>query len=426
MDINNLKHVVAAQENEPAIIRFFDSVNEYSARCFNEEFLWVQNCVKPSKIIVLINSEGGSVLYGMSMFSVIQSCPIEVDCVVEGIAASMGSVIWAAGDNLYMHDYSLVMIHNPFVGHMEDESTKAMVEAFRTQLATIYCKRFGLSKEDVSNIMDGEGKAEATWFDAKSAVKAGIIGKGNVIKTTKAIRDSVQNRLVGIEDAASIKEVMASISQDIDENKLVESVLAIHKQNTKEIQAQNVMENTNLFGTVAAQLGFSADAEVTTVSARIADLLKNENEINDAKAKLQELEDVKARFEDLKIQFAGKEAEVTNANAELDKVKAELKAYQDAEAAALEAEIEATVQAAVDAGKIDESAKSQWIAMAQNNFDMVKATLASISAREKITEQIANDPANVQAAAEATKDAEKRMNEKVTEVVGAEFELKTF
>ena len=114
MDINNLKHIVGEVEAaKPAIIRFFDSVNADSARNFISEFLWLQDYVKPSKIIVLINSEGGSVLSGMSIYSVIQACPYEVDCVVEGIAASMGSIIWAAGDNSYMHDYSLLMIHNP-------------------------------------------------------------------------------------------------------------------------------------------------------------------------------------------------------------------------------------------------------------------------------------------------------------------------
>ena len=111
MDVNKLKYVVGkAEANAPAIIRFFGAVDSCSTECFNEEFLWLQDYVKPSKIIVLINSDGGSVLYGMSTFSIIQSCPIEVDCVIEGIAASMGSVIWSAGDHLYMHDYSILMI----------------------------------------------------------------------------------------------------------------------------------------------------------------------------------------------------------------------------------------------------------------------------------------------------------------------------
>ena len=173
MDVNNLKYVVGkAETNQPAIIRFFGSVD-----CFNEEFLWLQDYVKPSKIVVLINSDGGSVMYGMSTFSIIQSCPIEVDCIIEGIAASMGSVIWAAGDHLYMHDYSILMIHNPFVydNDNEDANIKNMVNAFRKQIETIYVKRFGLSKDKVRAIMDGEGDADGTYLSAKEAVDAGIL-----------------------------------------------------------------------------------------------------------------------------------------------------------------------------------------------------------------------------------------------------------
>ena len=55
MDTNNLKHVVGkAEANQPAIIRFFGAVDDYNTTRFNEEFLWLQEVVKPSKIVVMI------------------------------------------------------------------------------------------------------------------------------------------------------------------------------------------------------------------------------------------------------------------------------------------------------------------------------------------------------------------------------------
>lgn len=435
MDTKNLKYVVAAKEGEPAIIRFFDSVNEHSVAYFVEEFLWLQDYVKPSKIVVLINSEGGSVLKGMAAFSVIQNCPIEVDCVVEGIAASMATILWVAGDNLFMHDYSILMIHNPFCYDKDpqDESTKNMLAAFKNQLSTIYQKRLGLSKETVESIMDGEGKADGTYFTAKEAVSAGLISKDHVLKTSKNVKDKVKNQIEGITDSASIRNIMESISAEIDTDKLIEAVSAIHKQTELSIQTQKTMEKENLsFVAVAAQLGFSSEVEVALVSARITELLKAETDLKAAQdevAKLKEtvadLDSTKASLEELKIQFAGKEAEATNALSELDSVKASLKVYQDAEKAQREAEIEAIVDAAIKAGKIEETAKENWVAMAQNNFEMVKSTLDSIHGREKISEKIANDPNNAQAAEQALKTAEEKMQEKVAEVVG-KVELKTF
>lgn len=429
MDTENLKYVVGqVAEGKPAVIRFFDSVNEWSTKNFNDEFLWLQDYVKPSKIVVLINSEGGSILYGMSTFSIIQSCPIEVDCVIEGMAASMASVIWAAGKNLYMHDYSILMIHNPF--HFdkdtEDPSIKAMIEAFKVQLSTIYQKRFGLTKDEVQKIMDGEGDADGTYFNAKTAVEAGFITKEHVIKTSKQARDKVKNQIEGITDIASMREALASVSAEMDASKLVEAIAAIPIK-TEEIQKnKKAMEKDILsFGAVAAQLGFSAETEVASVSARITELLHAEASLKDAQAKVADFESVKAELDEMKIKFAGKEAEAQNAQAELESVKASLKKYEDAEKEAREAEIEAMVQAAIKAGKIDESSKDNWVAMAQSNFDMVKTTLDSIQARVKISAVIANDPANAQAAEEALETAEQKMAAQVEAVVG-KVEFKKF
>lgn len=429
MDINNLKHVVAAKEGEPAIIRFFDSVDEYSVASFVDEFLWLQDYIKPEKIVVLINSEGGSVLKGMAAFSVIYNCPIEVDCVVEGIAASMATILWVAGNNRYMHDYSILMIHNPFCydRNCDDANTKNMIDAFKSQLATIYQKRLGLSKEVVENIMNGEGEADGTYFSAKQAVEAGIISKDHVIKTSKQVNDKVKNQIEGMEDAASIKNVMASISTEVGTDKLLEAISSIHNQTEQTIQIKQAMEKETLsFGAVAAQLGFSAETEVASVSARIAELLKIESEFKSTQDEIEGLKAAKAELEDLKIQYAGKEAEIANVNSELESAKANLKVYQDAEQAAKESEIEATIQAAIKAGKIDEASVENWKAMAHNNFEMVKATLDSIQGRQTITKAIAQDPANVQAAQDALDAAEKEVQEKVTKVVGENFELKKF
>lgn len=421
MDINNLKHVVGkAEASQPAIIRFFGPVDCCSVQEFNDEFLWLQDYVKPSKIVVMINSEGGSVIQGMSTFSIIHSCPIETDCVIEGIAASMGSVIWAAGDNLFMHDYSLLMIHNPFnYGDPDDPDTQQTINAFRSQLETIYRKRFGMSKEQVQKIMDGEENVDGTFFTAQEAVKAGFIDNSHVIKTSKTVRDKVSNQIDGVADAPSLRSIMLSVAAEIDENKLLEEVAAIHNQtDNSNFQDPKTMKENNEtlnFDTVSAQLGISKDAQMTEVTARIAALIKSE----------ADLKELQAKNADLEIKFNGKEAELANVKNELEEVKASLKKYQDAEEAAREAEITAVIDDAVKAGKIDESAKETWNKMAHTNFDLVKDTLASIQGRDNIVQQIANDPNNVKDAEGAMKTAEEKMAEQVKSVVG-DFQLKKF
>lgn len=414
MDIDNLKYVVGkAEQDSPAIIRFFGSVDSCSVQCFNEEFLWLQNSVKPSKIVVLINSDGGSVMYGMSAFSVIQSCPIEVDCIIEGIAASMGSVIWAAGDHLYMHDYSILMIHNPFIGNAdsENENIRNMVNAFRAQIETVYVKRFGLSKEKVRAIMDGKGEADGTYLSAKDAVAAGILPADHIIKTSKQVVEKVKNQIEGVTDLISIRDIMASAIQEVDENKLLEEVVAIHHQsdinNNQESQTMKETENV-LFNAVVAQLGLAVDSQSQAVTARITELMNAEAELND-----------------LRIQFSGKEAEVKNLQSKLGDVEGALQKYKDAEKAANDAAIEALVEDAIKNGKIESSAKQEWIDMAQANLEMVKKTLASIPSRVDIVAEIAKDPENKEHMEEAMQSAEEKMAEKVKAVIG-DVTLKKF
>lgn len=426
MDVNNLKYVVGkAETNQPAIIRFFGSVDSFSTDCFNEEFLWLQDYVKPSKIVVLINSDGGSVMYGMSTFSIIQSCPIEVDCIIEGIAASMGSVIWAAGDHLYMHDYSILMIHNPFVydNDNEDANIKNMVNAFRKQIETIYVKRFGLSKDKVRAIMDGEGDADGTYLSAKEAVNAGILPDTNIIKTSKQVVEKVKSQIEGVKSVASICDIMNSALKEVDENKLLSEVVSIRTQNNQNFnpvvtgQEQNTMkENENVqFNAVTAQLGLEAETSLQSVSARITQLVNAESELKNVKNELGEL----------KIKFKGKETEVANLQKNLSDVEGQLKVYKDAEEDARNASIDAMVEDAIKAGKIDAGSKEDWVGMAKANLDMVKKTLDSIPGRDNIVDEIAKDPENKNDAEEAMKDVNAKLAEKVKAVVG-DITLQTF
>lgn len=421
MDIDNLKYVVGkAKTNEPAVIRFFGSVDEWSSYEFVEEFLYLQNDVKPSKIVVLINSEGGCIISGMSVFSVIQSCPVETDCIIEGIAASMGSVIWAAGDNLYMHDYSLLMIHNPFISYTPDEDMsddeRQAVEAFKHQVATIYQRRFGLSKDQVKQIMDGEGDADGTFLTAQDTVKAGIIDKSHVIKTSQTTREKAKDQIKGVKSAASLRGIMSSICAELDENKLVKAALSIHNKKDNVTKMEEEVKNQNqFFETISAQLGLD-NAKVGTISARIEVLKKAEGDLAEVKSKLTKLE----------VEKKGVEAELANVKSDLTTAQSELTKYKEAEKAAFEAKIQSIVDAAVKAGKIEDASREAWIKMAHQDFDTVEATLNSIPGRDNIVDEIATDPENEKHIQDAQDEADAKMKAKVQSVVGADFTLKKF
>lgn len=429
MDTKNLKHIVGSYEQgKPAVIRFFGPVDYWNCDEFNDEFLWLQEYVKPSKIIVAVNSEGGSVIYGMSVFSIINSCPIETECVIEGIAASMGSIIWSAGKRLYMHDYSLLMIHNPFIEDADDdEDTKRTIEVFRKQIETVYTKRFGLSEEKVRDIMEGKENLDGTYFTAQEAIDAGIIPQSHVIDTEKAVTDKIADVLAEAKQEGKkiqVREMFTSIAAEISNDKLIAKLETIQESkpqqdNTKHTnqqpQTQQVM-NEKDFQKIMAKLGLTIEATTVDVSAKVDELLSAKNELTALQSKHSELE----------IKFTGKETEVNNLKGELETAKAELKKYKDAEAAALKAEIESVVDAAIADKKISAESKETWIKMAETSFETVKTTLNSIEGRKVVSEEIAKDQKNIKHANDAMTEAEKKVQAEVTKIVGENFELKKF
>lgn len=87
--------------------------------------------------------------------------------------------------------------------------------------------------------------------------------------------------------------------------------------------------------------------------ARITELVNVENKLNEANQTI----------DSLKIEKAGEVTKNQNLTKELENVKAELQAYKDAEKKAMSQKIESMVQDAINAGKIEDSAKQNWIDM---------------------------------------------------------------
>lgn len=428
MNINDLQNVVGeVKANEVAEIKFFGAITEESTRRFNEEFEFLEDCIKPSLIRVLINSDGGSVLHGMTTYSTISNSKIKTECIIEGMAASMGSVIWAAGNRSLMRDYSILMIHNPFLPDSKKQVSD-MVKAFTKQIETIYRKRFGLTKDHVKSIMDGDAGKDGTFFDSDSAVKAGIISADCVLKTSKQVCDKVKNELAGVEDISQIQNIMCKINGEYNlsqiENKLSKTEDPNLNQNDNPTNVENLTKTTDNmneektigfeFGAVAASLGLKDNFEVKDVMARISDLMSVEAKLTTANQALS----------DAQVVIAGKDATLQNIQKDLNKVTAELNGYKQKEEEVRLAKIESLVQNAIDEGKILETSKAEWITMAKSNLELAQNTLNSIPAREKITKEIASDPTNVVDAINASKTVEEKVAQKVQAVVGEKFEFK--
>ncbi len=125
------------------------------------------------KLNVRINSPGGSVFDGNAIYNILRSHKALVNVFIDGIAASIASVIAMAGDVITMPENAMLMIHDPsgLVQGTSDDMEK-MAEALskiKVGLISAYRQKTGLSDNEISNMMANE-----TWLTAAEAVDKGF------------------------------------------------------------------------------------------------------------------------------------------------------------------------------------------------------------------------------------------------------------
>ena len=129
---------------------------------------------KDKEILLRINSPGGSVIDGLAIYDAIRRTPQKVTTRIEGLAASIASIIALAGDEVIMSENSLFMIHNVWGGETGDskDMRKAadLMDKMSGKLVSIYMAKSGKEESEIKSWMDSE-----TWFNAEEALEAGFI-----------------------------------------------------------------------------------------------------------------------------------------------------------------------------------------------------------------------------------------------------------
>jgi ATP-dependent protease ClpP protease subunit len=121
-----------------------------------------------------INSPGGDVFEGTTIHNMIKAHKAATKTVIiDGLAASIASIIAMAGDKIVMPKNAMMMIHDPSMvawGRPEDLTKAAdTLTKVRGTLVSTYADRTGLDAAEVAQLM-----AEETWFTAQEAVDKGF------------------------------------------------------------------------------------------------------------------------------------------------------------------------------------------------------------------------------------------------------------
>jgi ATP-dependent protease ClpP protease subunit len=129
--------------------------------------------VTAKSIDLRISSAGGEVFDGLAIYAALQRHPAKVTVHIDGLAASIASVIAMAGDDIVIDRYAQMMIHEAHAiacGSTKDMTAMAsLLNEYSDNIAAIYASRAGGDTTQWRERMKAE-----TWFSAAEAVKAGL------------------------------------------------------------------------------------------------------------------------------------------------------------------------------------------------------------------------------------------------------------
>jgi ATP-dependent Clp protease protease subunit len=163
-----------------------------------------------SGLDVFIHSQGGSVFDGIAIAGILSD--YDTTAIVEGLAASMASVIALSAKRVEMVEGAALMIHNPWsfaMGEADDmRKTADLLDAIKAQLVKKYTGRLGADEAEISAIMDKE-----TWVFSDEAVAKGY---ADAIRETKMAAAALHN-IEGFKAPERAAKLLANIADTYSE-----------------------------------------------------------------------------------------------------------------------------------------------------------------------------------------------------------------
>ena len=143
---------------------------------FNLTAQWFTNeLAKASGQVTLhLNSPGGQIFEGLAIYAAINKHPSPITVEVDGLAASIASIIAMAGQPIKMASNAMLMIHNATTMVQGDAAALKKqantLEQVQAQLVDIYARKTKLPVARIVEMMDAE-----SWLSATDAHALGFV-----------------------------------------------------------------------------------------------------------------------------------------------------------------------------------------------------------------------------------------------------------
>lgn len=161
---------------EESEIFLVDEITPKSANNLIQKLMYLDS-KDLGEITIYINSPGGEVISGLAVYDYIKIMKSPVKTVCIGDAASMGAIIFLAGEKREMLPHTRILIHDPSYGHLDVSGKKPheiqrgvdSLNKVRETLAEIISEKTNKSLDEIYDIT-----AEDNYFTAEEAIEFGL------------------------------------------------------------------------------------------------------------------------------------------------------------------------------------------------------------------------------------------------------------
>lgn len=176
-----------------------------------------------TEINLSLHSPGGAVFEGLAIYNMLRNHPAKVTIRIDGLAASIASVVAMAGDRVIIADNAFLMVHKPWMATVGDATAlrddAETLDRVEPALLSAYTKKSGLSTDKVAAMLEKE-----TWITGAEAVELGLADElADAARAVAALRvDSIKafenppnniERVCGITPETPVDKALAALEQ---------------------------------------------------------------------------------------------------------------------------------------------------------------------------------------------------------------------
>ncbi len=260
---NNWFAMEPKNEGKSAEISIYDEIGGWgvTAQNFMDS---LDSLGEVENIDLRISSPGGSIIEGNVIFNAIKRHAASVTVYIDGMAASMASVIAMAGDEIVMAENALLMIHNPWTVSIGDSEQLRKDADLMDKMKSAIINAYGRSNYDSDELE--ELMNATTWFTAKEALDAGFI-------------DRIDGELKAAASIADMNHKLDKIGCTLPSEKVIEMLQAKYEETLDALNAE--------IESIHDQLGVNA-ATIVSLESKITDLQTENKSLKSEATQMQD------------------------------------------------------------------------------------------------------------------------------------------